>query len=635
VEVYRKILQRYWGHDTFRPLQEEIIQSVAEGKDTLALMPTGGGKSITFQVPVMAHEGICIVVTPLIALMKDQVANLVKRGIKAMAVYSGLTVREIDVALDNCIYGDYKFLYVSPERLGTELFRARVAKMPVNLIVVDEAHCISQWGYDFRPSYLQISRLRELLPGIPVLALTATATPDVVDDIQEKLHFGEKNVLKKSFERENLRYIVKNTEDKTKQMLKVIRGVGGQGIVYVRNRKKTVEIADFLAKNNVAAEAYHAGMKMELRNEKQKDWSKSKTDVIVATNAFGMGIDKPDVRFVIHMDLPDSIESYFQEAGRAGRDGKVAFAVLLYNDSDKISMDRRIQVNFPSIEYVKRVYHALGSYLRVPYGGGKENVYDFNLLDFASTYKFHPLTTYSSLKILQRAGYIELTDEVNNPSRIFFITGRDELYRFQVENASFDSFIKLLLRSYSGVFSGFVPIDEEFLARKASVSRDVVYQYLKTLSRQKIIQYIPAKKTPLIVFTTERMDEGSLFISTSDYTERKKRFEKRAYYMLQYAKDSYRCRSRTLLAYFGETGAKACGTCDVCNNRNDLNLSKYEVDVIEEKIRETVKHGKVLLDELVDLLDYPPEKSLKVIRWLIDHERLVCENGNIVKYVER
>ncbi len=634
MEHFSNILSRYWGYDSFRPLQYEIIRSVAEGKDTLALMPTGGGKSITFQVPALAGEGICIVVTPLISLMKDQVENLIKRGIKAVAVFSGMSRYEMDVSLDNCIYGNYKFLYVSPERLGTELFRARVVKMPVNLIAVDEAHCISQWGYDFRPSYLQISRLRELLPDVPVLALTATATPKVADDIQEKLLFRKKNLLKKSFARENLRYIVRNTEDKIKQLLRVVQGVGGSGIVYVRSRKKTGEIADYLLRNGISAESYHAGLKMDLRNEKQNDWRNDKTDVIVATNAFGMGIDKPDVRFVVHMDLPDSLEAYFQEAGRAGRDGEASFAVLLYNESDKISVKQRMKVNFPGLDLVKRVYQALGSYFRVPYGGGRDMVFDFNLLDFSSSYSFHPLTAYSCLKTLEKAGYIELTDEVNNPSRIFFTTGRDELYRFQVANASFDSFIKLLLRSYSGVFSGFVPIDEEFLARKASVSRDIVYQYLTSLAKQKIIQYVPSKKTPLIVFTTERMDENSLYLSTSSYKERKKRYEERVYAMLSYATTGGKCRSRMLLAYFGEDDAPECGICDYCNSRNGEELSRYEADMIEENIRAVLRHGNVLLDELVDLLDHPPEKALKVIRWLIDNKKLVYGEGNIVKWAE-
>jgi len=634
VENFSHILSRYWGFDYFRPLQYEIISSVAEGKDTLALMPTGGGKSITFQVPALATDGICVVVTPLISLMKDQVENLVKKGIKAVAVFSGMSRFEIDVSLDNCIYGNYKFLYVSPERLGTEIFRARVVKMPVNLIAVDEAHCISQWGYDFRPSYLQISRLRDLLPEVPVLALTATATPRVADDIQEKLLFRKKNLLKKSFERENLRYIVRNTEDKMKQLLRVVQGVKGSGIVYVRSRKKTGEIAAFLVKNGVSADSYHAGIKMDLRNEKQNDWSDGRTDVIVATNAFGMGIDKPDVRFVVHMDLPDSLESYFQEAGRAGRDGNAAFAVLLYNESDKKSVQQRMRVNYPGLDEVKRVYHALGSYLRVPYGGGRDAVFDFNLVDFASSYKFHSLTAYSCLKTLEKAGYIELTDEVNNPSRIFFITGRDELYRFQVANAQFDSFIKLLLRSCSGVFSGFVAIDEEFLARKASVSRDLVYQYLTSLSSQKIIQYVPAKKTPLIVFITERMDENSLYLSTSSYRERKKRYEERLYNMLDYASSKNRCRSRLLLAYFGEDDAGNCGNCDYCNSRNGEDLSRYEFDMIEENIRAVLRHGNVMLDELVDLLDHPPEKTLKVIRWLIDNEKLLCGDDNLVRWAE-
>ncbi len=490
------ILSEFWGFSEFRPLQEEIIVSVMEGKDTLALMPTGGGKSLTFQVPALSMPGICVVVTPLIALMKDQVDQLLGRKIKAAAIHSGMSRNEIAITLDNCVFGDFKFLYVSPERLRTDLFRARIRDMNVNLIAVDEAHCISQWGYDFRPSYLEIKKIREVLEGVPILALTATATPEVSTDIQKQLGFGRENLLSKSFNRENLAYVVRRTENKMRELIQIVGNIQGSGIIYTRSRKKCREIAQVLAEKGFPAGYYHAGMKQDERERQQQEWISSRTRLMVATNAFGMGIDKPDVRFVMHVDLPDNPEAYFQEAGRAGRDGQKSWAILLFSEADVKRAEQRMEVNFPGIPKIREIYSALGNFLQVPLGSGKGQQYDFEFGDFLHQYKLNSLLANSSLNILAREGYIALTDAFNNPSRIMFRTGRDELYGFQVKNKDFDVFIKLLLRSYSGLFSSYVRIDESLLARRSGLPPRKVYDYLKTLASRQIIYYIPRKNIP-------------------------------------------------------------------------------------------------------------------------------------------
>jgi len=623
-------LLKYWGHSTFRPLQEDIIKSVLDKSDTLALMPTGGGKSVTFQVPVMALEGLCLVVTPLIALMKDQVEGLKKKGIKAVAVYSGLTRDEIDIALDNCIYGDFKFLYCSPERLGTDIFQARVVKMKINLIVVDEAHCISQWGYDFRPSYLKISELRKLLPDVPILALTATATNVVVKDIMEKLQFKNENVHRISFERKNLAYVVRETEDKLKYLLRVINSIPGCGIVYVRSRNKTREISEYLVKNGIQADYYHAGLTDEMRSHKQTSWMKGKTRIIVATNAFGMGIDKPDVRLVVHVDLPDSPEAYFQEAGRAGRDEKKAFAVLLYNNPDKLNADKRVETNFPEIKTIKEVYNALGNYLQIPTGAGKYMAYDFKLGEFAANYKLNIQTAHSSLKILEQEGYIELTDELNNPSKVHFIVSRDDLYKFQVANSAFDAFIKLLLRSYEGMFSQFVGIDEAVLAKRSNTNFDTIYKYLSKLASAQILQYIPKKTNPVIVFTEERLEEKALHISYEDYKQRRGRYVERLEAMLHYASSTNKCRSQLLLNYFGEKETYRCGQCDICQKRNELDISKYEFDMIVDELKKNLHEKPFSLQDLVDghSQRFGEEKIIKIIRWLLDNSKIEYNDEN-------
>jgi ATP-dependent DNA helicase RecQ len=630
----KQILIKYWGYSQFRPLQEEIIASVLENRDTLALMPTGGGKSLTFQVPTMATNGLCLVITPLIALMKDQVANLKKKGINAVAIYSGLSREEIDVALDNCIYGDFRFLYCSPERLGTEIFRLRVEKMKINLIAVDEAHCISQWGYDFRPSYMKIPELRKLLPNVPVLALTATATPAVADDIMDKLGFASKNIFRKSFERKNLIYVVRETEDKQNYLLRILNSVSGCGIVYTRNRQKTKEIAMLLQKNGISADYYHAGLTDEMRSVKQNAWMKNKTRVIVSTNAFGMGIDKPDVRIVVHFDLPDSPEAYFQEAGRAGRDEKTAYAALLYNSFDKLSAEKRVETNFPDIKTIKSVYMALGNYLKVPIGSGKFMAYDFKLYEFANTYKFNVQTAHSSLKVLEQEGYISVTDNLNNPAKVHFLVNRDDLYRFQVANIAFDSFIKLLLRSYEGLFSNYVAIDEGLLAKRSNTSVETIYKYLSKLSSAQILIYIPRKTNPVVVFMEERLDEKNLLISFDSFTQRKNRYIEKLDTMVYYASSNNKCRSQILLSYFGEKDPYRCGQCDVCKKRNELDIGKYEFDIIVEELKDTLHTASTDLQSLVNTQTHAnnEEKVIKVIRWLLDNGKIYYDENQLLNW---
>ncbi len=620
MDIYQEILKKYWGFEHFRPLQDEIVKSVGNGHDTLGLMPTGGGKSITFQVPVMAKDGIGIVVTPLIALMRDQVENLKARNIKAIALHSGLTKREIEIALDNCLFGDYKFLYISPERINTPLFQSRLDKLPINLMVVDEAHCISQWGYDFRPSYLKIATLRDHHPEIPCLALTATATPEVVEDIQEKLRFKEKNVLRKSFERKNLIYLVRNVENKTGYLINSLKRMNGSGIIYVRNRKKTKEISTVLNKNGIVADNYHAGLKPETRNEKQENWMNDNCRIMVSTNAFGMGIDKQDVRFVIHVDLPDNIESYFQEAGRAGRDEKKAYAVLLFNKSDRKNAELRIKNQFPEISKMKKIYQALGNYLKIPVGGGKNLGYDFDMMKFTATYKFSPVITLNSLKFLEKEGYIELTDEFNNASRIHFLVNRDDLYKFQVSNAAFDAFIKLLLRSYTGLFSDYVKIDENLLASRAHTNFQTIYDYLSKLQKFKVIHYIPRKNNPLIIYTEERLDEKNLRISKANYEERRKQYEKRLNAMLNYAEGEDQCHSQLLLSYFGEKKPPKCGECDVCR-KNELNhVGKEELSAMKKAIQTYLEQNRTAgVEEIMSLFETKKEKALQVINWMLDN----------------
>lgn len=628
IEQCKKILTRYWGFTSFKPLQEEIIRSVAEGRDTLGLMPTGGGKSITFQVPALAMEGTCLVITPLIALMKEQVSRLNNLEIKSLAIHSAMSREEIDITLENCIYGDYKFLYVSPERISTQVFQGKIGRLTLSLVAVDEAHCISQWGYDFRPSYLKIASLRNLIaPEVPFLALTATATPQVIDDIMNKLAFRQNNVLRTSFLRKNISYLVRHAEEKGSYLIKTLNKVKGSGIVYVRSRKRCREVAEILAENGISADFYHAGLSDELRDRKQAAWTTGKTRVIVATNAFGMGIDKADVRFVIHWDIPDSIENYFQESGRAGRDNKPAYAVLLYSPSDKTRLNDSLRLKFPPVEKIKDIYDALCNYLQVPLGSGKDNVFDFNIADFVSRFRLPVIETFNSLAFLQREGYIEFTEEINNPSRVHFVVGRDDLYKFQVANESFDGFIKLLLRSYTGMFTEFVAINEESLARKAAITRDTVYQYLVKLSSMNIIRYIPGKKTALVIFTEERLVRKALMISPDNYLHVKEKYSARLEKIIDYAESKNRCRSVILLDYFGEESDR-CGICDVCRERNELDLSKYEFDLILEEIKGILAGRNPDSQELVGMISYPEEKVIKVVRWLLDHNKIIPDKDH-------
>jgi ATP-dependent DNA helicase RecQ len=620
-EIHRILLET-WGYDEFRPLQEEIILSVLSGEDTLALMPTGGGKSLTFQVPALAMEGICIVITPLIALMKDQVDQLNQRKIKAMAIHSGMNAYEIDVALNNCVYGGYKFLYVSPERLTTRLFRTRVADMNVNLLAVDEAHCISQWGYDFRPSYLEISALREIIEDVPVLALTATATPEVSEDIQERLGFPKKNLFQKSFNRENLDYLVIRTEDKARELLKLLGRLEGSGIVYTRNRQKSRELSQLLGENGISANYYHAGLKQNLRDERQQQWMKNQFRVMVATNAFGMGIDKPDVRFVIHMDLPDGPEAYFQEAGRAGRDGVHSQAILLYSPPDNRVIEQRIAVNFPGIPKVREVYRALCNFLQVPLGSGRGQQYDFEFGEFLHRYRFSAMVAHSSLQILAREGYIVLTEAFHNPTRIKFQVERDALYTFQVKNAGFDSFIKLLLRTYSGLISQFVRIDESTLAKRSGLTSRKVNSYLLTLSKRQIINYIPRKEIPVLTFLEERLDDKNLLIAPERYNFRKERYEKRIREMLRYASSETICRNQFLLSYFGQLDSPTCGRCDVCRGEEFLLPGSKEFDVFVEAIISGLSERSMTLDELVIQSGMDPVHLAMVAEWMLDQGRL-------------
>lgn len=570
--MIEEILKQYWGFTTFRDMQREVIESALSGKDTLAILPTGGGKSICFQIPSLATEGLAIVVTPLISLMKDQVENLNKRGIRAIAIYSGMTPHEIDIALDNAIYGDYKFLYLSPERLRTEMFRVRVKNMSVNYIVVDEAHCISQWGYDFRPDYMSIKEIREILNGVPVIALTATATQKVAEDIMDKLGFEEKNSIRSSFLRPNLAYIVRKTEDKLGQLLKICNSVLGSGIVYVRERKKSEEIAAFLKSQNIEADFYHAGISSQERSLKQERWKSGDLRIIVSTNAFGMGIDKPNVRFVTHFDMPESVESYFQEAGRAGRDGVKSYATLLCNKSDILRLHQIYRITFPDLEYIADLYQKVFSYLGLVYEEGEGQTYKFNLIEFSKQYKLHSVSAFYAIKYIEISGYWTLTEEIDNPSRITFIVNRDDLYKIQLSNYHLDTFVKALMRLYPGLFSHLVAIDEEFIAKTIKDSPENVKGNLISLSRKGIIKYIPRVRSPLISLNNERLTPKNLYLSQSNYDSRKEVFKERMDKIIEYATDesaeNYNCRSQRLLAYFGEEDSPKCGVCDLCLSKD-------------------------------------------------------------------
>ncbi|MBQ0024858.1 MAG: RecQ family ATP-dependent DNA helicase [Bacteroidales bacterium] len=561
-------LKRYWGYDAFRPMQEEIVSSVLEGRDTLAILPTGGGKSVCFQVPAMMREGIAVVVSPLIALMKDQVQNLDRRGIKALAVYSGMTHREIDIALDNAVYGGFKFLYVSPERLRTVLFRTRVAKMTVSMLVVDEAHCISQWGYDFRPDYLEIAEIRKIIGmDVPVVALTATATPQVADDIMDKLLFRSKNLLKGDFSRPNLAYVVRKAEDKMGQLLRVCEGVKGSGIVYVSKRKNAENLASFLCAHNIGAEAYHAGMARQTRSDVQDRWKCGATRVIVSTNAFGMGIDKSDVRFVCHFDMPDTVEGYFQEAGRAGRDGCDSYAVLLWNDSDIRSLRQILRTTYPPLDYIRDIYQKVYTFLGYSYEEGKGACVKFDIEKFAKDFRLHASTAYYAVKYIESAGYWSLTESLRIPAKVQFAVSRDALYHVQLKSSEMDGFIKVLLRIYPGIFSEYVPVDLEKIGRLGGYAPEVVHDKLRALSRENVIKYIPLINSPMLNLNYERLDPKNLRLPQSDYDASLRRHFDRLEGIIGYVSQESSCRSRYLLRYFGQDKSHDCGKCDVCRKK--------------------------------------------------------------------
>ena len=632
VDKYEQILLKFWGFSHFRPQQKDIIESVCAGNDTLGLMATGGGKSITFQVSAMQMEGTCIVVTPLIALMKDQVDNLTAKHIKAVAIYSGMTANEIEIAIDKCIWGNYKFLYVSPERLKTERFQEALTQMKICLITVDEAHCISRWGYDFRPSYLEVAKIREMLPNIPVLALTATATPDVVVDIMDKLLFKQKNIFSSSFERKNLTFLVREKEDKIGYMLTIAEKVRGVGIVYVRNRNKTREVAQLLQRKGYNADFYHAGLSPEERTFKQNKWKVSNNMVMVCTNAFGMGIDKADVRFVVHLDLPESPEDYFQEAGRAGRDGKPAFAVLLFCNEDVERLSNSVDDKFPEIDAIKRVYDALSYYFQVPAGTGIGRSYDFIISDFCQKFKLDILPTFNAIKVLEQEGLIELSEAMEVFSKMKFAIERDDLYKFQVSNKQFDAFVKLLLRTYTGLFTDYTKIDEYKLAHIAKSEAEIVRKYLEVLNRERIISYFPARKNPIIVYTTDRIQKEYLSINRKEYEARKQRYVKRIESMVQYARSATKCRSEMLLEYFGEKNTTRCGNCDVCRKRNELSLSSYSFDVLLKEIKVILKVNEMSLTDLVIRLNQSEETVMKLVQFLLDGNKIKLTTSGLLKW---
>ena len=623
-----QLLKQYWGYDSFRGIQEEIINSISENKDTLGLMPTGGGKSITFQVPALAKDGLCLVITPLIALMKDQVQNLRKRGIKALSIYSGMSRQDIITTLENCIFGNYKFLYISPERLDTEIFRTKLRKMKVSMITVDESHCISQWGYDFRPAYLKIAEIRELLPDVPVLALTATATPEVVKDIQARLHFRRENVFRMSFERSNLAYIVRKTDNKTGELLHILRSMPGSAIVYVRNRRRTKEITELLNNEDITADFYHAGLDDATKDIRQHRWQSGGSRVMVATNAFGMGIDKPDVRIVIHMDLPDSIEAYFQEAGRAGRDGQKAYAVILYAKADKTTLHKRIPDTFPEKEYIKDVYEHLQYYYQMAMGDGLDCVREFNIEDFCRKFKYFPVPVDSALKILTQAGYLEYTGEQDNTSRLLFTIQRDELYRLREMGDDMDKLIQTVLRSYTGVFTDYTYINEDSLAIRTGFTRRQIYEQLVHLAKLRIVSYIPRKKTPYIIYTRERIEAQLIHISPEIYEERKARYETRINAMLEYVTNDTLCRSRMLLDYFGEKNEHNCGQCDTCIGlRKQTATCQPDREELYEKIHEILSGAPQTPAGLLKQLPIEKELLNEALHRLLDEGKIIVVDG--------
>lgn len=626
---YQRVLREYFGYDSFRSIQEDIIRSIGSGRDTLGLMPTGGGKSITFQVPALAMPGICIVITPLIALMKDQVAKLRERGIKAVAIFSGMSRDNIVAALDNCILGGYKFLYVSPERLTSDIFLTKLHRMQVSFITIDESHCISQWGYDFRPSYLAIADIRKQLPDIPILALTATATPEVVKDIQHRLQFREENVFRMSFERKNLNYIVRHTENKEAEMLHILSSVQGSAIVYVRNRDKTREIARLLNDHGISAAFYHAGIDSRDKDKRQQQWTAGTTRVMVATNAFGMGIDKPDVRMVIHYEMPDSPEAYYQEAGRAGRDGLTAYAVLLYTPDDKRKLSRRVSDNYPDKEFIRGIYERLGYYYQMAVGDGEGCHYDFDLNEFCRAYHLPLVQTESALRLLTQAGYIHYYEEEEHTSRLRFTVQRDELYRRRDDSDDTDTLIRTLLRLYSGVFSDYVFIDEKFISEMSGIDLEPLYEALLGLGRARVIHYIPRRTCPSVTFTCKRVDTDRVVITPAIYEERKESYAQRIEAMKEYTLSENQCRSRMLLRYFGEHAAPLCQVCDNCRKHRHTPLSELHYRAYREMLLHLLSDGAPHSTEELRTLPIDDTKLKPFLQRLIEEEAIVLQDGMV------
>ena len=627
---YKEILKQYWGYDDFRGVQRDIIESIGAGHDTLGLMPTGGGKSVTFQVPALAQEGVCIVITPLIALMKDQVQNLRRRGIRAAAIYSGMAHDKILTTLENAVFGAVKLLYVSPERLSSDIFRAKLRHMKVSFITVDEAHCISQWGYDFRPSYLTIAAIRHDLPGVPVLALTATATPAVVRDIQQRLAFSEERVFQMSFERRNLAYVVRQAADKDDELIHIVENVAGAAIVYVRSRRRTKEIADLLNAAGISATFYHAGLDNVDKDERQRAWQQDKVRVMVATNAFGMGIDKPDVRLVIHVDCPDSIEAYFQEAGRAGRDGQKAYAVLLYNGNDQRKLLKRIADTFPEKDYIRQVYDHLAFYYEVATGSGYNATFEFNVDDFCQKFRHFPIRVHSALKILNRAGYIDYIEEQENQARVMFILSRDQLYRLEQLEPEEDRVITALLRNYGGLFVDYGFIDEAFIASETGLAKPIVYLTLKTLSQKRIIRFIPQKRIPYVRYMQRREDAEHLLFPPAVYDDLRRRYEDRIKAMLQYVQTADECRSRQLLRYFGEKNNHDCGQCDVCLSYNHTLTNKERMAEAQRQILDLLADRQKHHVTQLRSLPLPYEQIDAALEYLMLEEYIYQEAGYLV-----
>ena len=628
--TYSEILKKYWGYDSFRGIQREIIESIGAGRDTLGLMPTGGGKSIAFQVPALARDGLCIVITPLIALMKDQVANLRSRGIKATAIYSGMRTADVVTALENCIFGDYKFLYVSPERLSSEFFLLKIRKVNVTLITVDEAHCISQWGHDFRPAYRTVGELRRLFPGVPVLALTATATPAVVSDIQQQLGFGQENCFSMSFGRKNLVYVVRRTENKEQELLHILRRIPGSAIIYTLNRKKTKEICDHLVANGVTAEYYHAGLAPESKDAKEESWKSGRARVMVSTNAFGMGIDKPDVRLVVHTDVPSSIEAYFQEAGRAGRDGNTAYAVTLFSRADKPVITRRLSDNYPPKEFIRDVYDNLCYYYTMALGDGLDCAFEFSLGDFCKQYHLPTLQTDSALRILTRMGYIEYVEEMEYSSRVRFIVDKEGLYRFRGLPADYELLVNALLRNYSGLFTEYAFIDERYLSRVTKLSRHRLYEILVSLASKGLVAYTPSKKCPVVTFTRHRVLGSELRFLPEVYDERRAVFAQRLSSIVNYVTTADKCRSSLLLEYFGEKDSAPCGRCDVClTMRQEVATAVDSHESAVAAVEALLADGELHPLEEFDKLALSRPALSKLLRHLCDEEKIIVESRGV------